>query len=121
VVFVAALGSLFSGFAFSVVVATLGQPTFYESLKLDPDPTSSDYGHTATIIGAITGVFFGSAFFGTFLSGWAGDRLGRVLGIRLAALIGIIGAVLQTGAVNVAMVSFPSDAVLPATTAVCDF
>ena len=36
--------------------------------------------------------------------GWLGDKLGRVKGFRVAAAVGIIGAAIQTGAVNQAMV-----------------
>lgn len=96
----AAFGSLFGGYGLSVIVATLGQPTWYSSLNLDP--TSS---HTTAIIGAANGVFFAGGFFGCLLSAYAVEKLGRISGLRLAAVIGIIGAAIQTGAVNQGMVS----------------
>ncbi len=106
----AAFGSLFAGYSLAVIVATLGQPTWYTSLNLEADPTAPGYSHTTTIIGAVNGVFFAAGFFGTLLSGWLDDRLGRVNSLRLAAAVGIVGAVLQTAAVNQGMVSdcFPN-------------
>jgi MFS family permease len=68
------------------------------------DPTAPGYSHTTTIIGAVNGVFFGAGFFGTFLSGWLNDRVGRVNSIRIGSTIGIIGGIIQTAAVNQAMV-----------------
>ena len=100
----ASLASLFAGYAFSVIVATLGQPTFYSSLNLSPDPTSLGYAHTVRITGAVLGTFYGAAVFGTFLSAWSGDKYGRVVGMRIGAITGIIGGILQTGSVNVGMV-----------------
>jgi MFS family permease len=70
------------------------------------DPTAPGYSHTTTIIGAVNGVFFGAGFFGTFLSGWLNDRVGRVNSIRIGSTIGIIGGIIQTAAVNQAMVCF---------------
>jgi MFS family permease len=69
------------------------------------DLTVPGYAHTTTIIGAVNGVFFGAGFFGTFLSGWLNDRVGRVNSIRISSIISIIGGAIQTGAVNQAMVS----------------
>ena len=97
------MGSLFSGYALSVIVATLGQPTFYSSLNLVADPKAAGYSHTTTIIGAVNGVFYGAGFLGTFAAGWAGDRLGRLNGFRLAATVGLVGSVLQTASVNQGM------------------
>lgn len=100
VILFAAFGSLFGGYGLSVIVATLGQPTWYSSLNIDP--TSS---HATAIIGAANGVFFAGGFFGCLVSAYAVEKLGRLNGLRLAAVIGIIGAAIQTGAVNQGMVS----------------
>lgn len=109
VVAFAAIGSLFAGYGLAVIGSTLGQPTWYSSLDLVADPTVPGYAYTRTIIGAVNGVFFGAGFLGALFSGWCGDRFGRINGFRIAAIIGVIGATLQTAAVNQAMVrkAFP--------------
>lgn len=96
----AAFGSLFSGYGLAVIVSTVGQPTFYSSLNLAVSGS-----HTTAIIGAANGVFFAGGFFGCLISAWAVEGLGRLNGLRLAAAIGVIGAAIQTGAVNQGMVS----------------
>ncbi|KAJ4244004.1 hypothetical protein NW762_014617 [Fusarium torreyae] len=106
VVFFAAFGSLFTGYSLAVFAFAIGQPTFYASLGLERNPESSGYTYTNDIIGASNGVFFGSGFFGCFLAGWAGNRLGRLNGFRLAAVTGIIGGALECGSQSPAMFLF---------------
>ncbi|KUJ12987.1 major facilitator superfamily transporter sugar [Mollisia scopiformis] len=103
VVLFAAFGSLFTGYSLAIIVQTVGQPTWYKSLHLEPTTGAPGYSHTTSIIGASNGVFFAGGTIGCLLGGWLGDRLGRVHGFRVAALVGIIGAAIQTGAVNQAM------------------
>ncbi|KAK5459528.1 hypothetical protein LTS15_003656 [Exophiala xenobiotica] len=98
VILFAAFGSLFAGYGLSVIVSTVGQPTWYSSLDLEP--TSS---HTTAIIGAANGVFFAGGFFGCLVAAYTVEKLGRLNGLRLAAVIGIIGAAIQTAAVNQGM------------------
>lgn len=99
----AAFGSLFTGYSLAIIVQTVGQPSWYKSLNLEPDTTAPGYSHTTTIIGASNGVFFAGGTLGCLLGGWLGDKLGRVNGFRAAATVGIIGAAIQTGATNQAM------------------
>ncbi|OQV02316.1 hypothetical protein CLAIMM_07534 [Cladophialophora immunda] len=99
----AATGSLFGGFSLAVITTTLGQPTFYESLSLVADTTAPGYSYTNTIIGAVNGVFFAGGVFGTLLSGWTADKFGRRNGFRIASVLGVIGAAIQAGSVNVPM------------------
>lgn len=73
------------------------------------DPTAPGYAHTDVIIGAVNGVFSASAFLGAFLAGYGADKFGRLGNLRLAAIIGVIGGVIQTASVNVGMVSFALD------------
>ncbi|TVY89023.1 High-affinity glucose transporter [Lachnellula willkommii] len=103
VVCFAAFGSLFTGYSLAVFAFTIGQPTFYTSLKLEQDPTAPGYSYTDNIIGAANGVFFGLGFLGCFLAGWAGNHFGRVYGFRIAAVIGIIGGILQCASQSPAM------------------
>lgn len=104
----AAFGSLFTGYSAAIIVATVGQPSWYRSLNLESDSTAPGYSHTTTIIGASNGVLFAGGTLGCILGGWLGDKLGRVNAFRVAATVGIIGAAIQTGAVNQAMVRLTS-------------
>ncbi|KAL4808367.1 general substrate transporter [Aspergillus unguis] len=106
VVLFAAFGSLFTGYSLAVFAFTIGQPTFYTSLGLESDPTDPGYSYTNDIIGASNGIFFGLGFFGCFLAAWAGNRLGRVNGFRIAAGTGIIGGTLQCASQSPGMFLF---------------
>lgn len=110
----AAFGSLFTGYSLAVFAFTIGQPTFYTSLNLEQDPTAPGYGYTNDIIGAANGIFFGLGFLGCFLAGWAGNRFGRVYGFRIAAVIGIIGGILQCASQSPAMVRLPISYIIQA-------
>ncbi|CAK7223967.1 hypothetical protein SEUCBS140593_005414 [Sporothrix eucalyptigena] len=103
VILFASGGSVFAGFGLAVIANTIGQPSFYKTMNLVEDSTAPGYSHTSTILGAANGIFFAGGFFGTLLSAWAGDRVGRVNGFRIASLTGIIGGALQSGAINVPM------------------
>ena len=109
----AAFGSLFTGYSLAIIVATVGQPTWYKSLNLESDTTAPGYSHTTAIIGAANGVFFAGGTLGCLLGGWLGDKLGRVNAFKVAATVGIIGAAIQTGAANQAMVSLIRHSDLP--------
>lgn len=98
------MGSLMSGYGLAVIVATIGQPTFYTSLHLDADPTSPGYSHTNTFIATIEGIFFAGGFFGSLFASPVGSKLGRIRGFQIVSAIGILGGALQTGAANQAMV-----------------
>jgi len=99
----AAFGSWMTGYGLAVIIATLGQPTFYTSMHLVSDPTSPGYGHTSTIIATVNGVFFAGGFLGCLFAALAGSSLGRLRGFQAAAVVGIIGSTIQTAAVNPAM------------------
>jgi MFS family permease len=102
----AASGSVYTGYSLAVVGATLGLPSFYESLSLDPNPISPGYSHTRVILGAINGIFFAGGFFGTLFAGWAGAYFGRVKSFRICASLGVLGGALSAGSVNQAMVIY---------------
>ena len=80
-------------------------------MNLETDTTAPGYSHTTTIIGASNGVFFAGGTLGCLLGGLLGDKLGRVNGFRVAAIVGIIGAAIQTGAMNQAMGSLACDGI----------
>jgi hypothetical protein len=69
----AAFGSWMTGYGLAVIIATLGQPTFYTSMHLVSDPTSLGYGHTSTIIATVNGVFFAGGFLGCLFAALAGS------------------------------------------------
>lgn len=82
----------------------MGQPSWYSSLNLDPDPTSPGYGHTNDIIATVQGIFFAGGFFGCLFAGLVGNRLGRIRSFQVCSVICIVGGAIQTGATNQAMV-----------------
>lgn len=67
-----------------------------------------DYFHspsnTSPIIGAINSTFNGGAVFGALMGGFTMDSLGRKKTLQIGATICLIGAILQTAAVNLAMI-----------------
>lgn len=97
------MGSLLCGYGLSVIVATIGQLTFYESMYLVADPTAPAYSHTNTLISTIEGILFAGGFFGSLFAAPVGSKLGHVRGFQIVSLIGIFGGALQTGAKNQAM------------------
>lgn len=109
IILIVAFGSLFAGYGLAVIGTTLGQPTWYASLDLEADPAMPGYAHTTVIIGATNGLFFAGGFFGTFISGYAAHKWGRLTNLRVAAVIGITGAAIQTGSVNQGMVKISDD------------
>lgn len=98
------MGSLMCGYGLAVIIATVGQPSFYTSLHLVADTTSPAYSHTNTFIATIGGVFFAGGFFGSLFASPVGSKLGRIRGLQIVSAIGILGGALQTGAANQAMV-----------------
>jgi MFS family permease len=101
----ASFGSLFVGYTLAVIIATLGQPSWYSSLHLNPDPTSPDYSWTNTVISCANGLFFAGGFFGALFTGAISAKIGRIGVFQIGAVIGIVGGAIQTGAVSAAMVS----------------
>lgn len=114
VVLFAAFGSLFTGYGLAVIGNTLGQPTFYSTMRVPAVATEPGYSQTRTLIGAANGIFFGAGFVGCLIAAWSVDGLGRRSTFRLAAAVGIIGGTLQCASVNQAMVrTFSCSLTLP--------
>lgn len=61
-------------------------------------------GKTSPVIGAINSTFNGGAVFGALMGGFTMDSLGRKKTLQIGALICLVGATLQTAAVNLAMI-----------------
>ncbi|KEF53969.1 uncharacterized protein A1O9_09764 [Exophiala aquamarina CBS 119918] len=102
VILFAAFGSWLSGYGLAVIIATLGQPSFYTSLNLDADPSSPGYRHTNDFIATIQGILFAGGFFGAIFAAVA-SRFGRVRGFQICASFAIAGGAIQTGARNQGM------------------
>jgi MFS family permease len=83
----ASLGSALYGYDLGVIAEAIASP----NLKHQFNPSDAQ-------VGAIVSVFTGGGFFGAFLAGPLGDRLGRKVTILVGALIFLLGGALQTGA-----------------------
>ena len=51
--------------------------------------------------GGIVASYYCGSLLGSFIGGWTGDKLGRIKCIIIGCLWGIVGAILQTAAINV--------------------
>ncbi|SPO06333.1 related to sugar transport protein STP1 [Cephalotrichum gorgonifer] len=86
----ASLGSVTYGYDLGVIAQAIASPSFKAKFGANPDQ-----------IGAIVSVFTGGAFFGAFLAGPVGDKLGRKMTILIGAIIFLLGGSLQTGAMSI--------------------
>jgi MFS family permease len=102
VVIYVALGSTACSYSLAVTGGTLGQPTFYTSLGMDP-PGSPGYTGTANLISAFNGVNAAGAFFGSLLTSWTANYYGRKRSIQAGCVVMVVGAAITAGAVNPAM------------------
>jgi MFS family permease len=94
------LGSFLTGYASSLISNTLGQPSWFATMGLNgTDQKSTD------IISTANGLFYAGGFFGTLFTSYFTEKWGRLLGFKVAAGWHVLGGVLQTAAVNQAMVS----------------
>jgi MFS family permease len=85
----ASLGSVLYGYDLGVIAGAIGSKSF----KYEFNPSSNE-------TGAVVSVFTGGAFFGAFLAGPCGDKLGRKMTILIGAVVFIVGGALQTAAQN---------------------
>ena len=102
VVIYVALGSTACSYGLAIIGSTIGQPSFYKSLKLAPQGEPG-YAHTANMIGAFNGVNAAGACLGAIYNSWSADALSRKHTIQIGAIILSIGAGLCAGSVNVGM------------------
>ncbi|ORY56312.1 sugar porter family MFS transporter [Pseudomassariella vexata] len=98
-----ALGSTTYGYGASVIGSTIGQPGWYTFFQL-PRHGEPGYGTITTpVIATANGIFSAGAAVACLVLMWSGDCFGRVRNIQAGCLLGILGGVLQGGAVNLAM------------------
>ncbi|KAK4993609.1 hypothetical protein LTR50_000219 [Elasticomyces elasticus] len=90
----AATGSFLFGYDSGVMTDVIASPNFLAYF---------DAQVTSPIIGAINSTFSGGAVFGSLMGGFTMDRFGRKSTIQIGALVAIVGAVLQSAAVNLSM------------------
>ena len=89
----ATTGSLIYGYDSGIISTTLGQATFPTYFN-NPSPN---------LTGAIVSSYSGGQGIGNLTGGYLGDKLGRKKTIWLASTLALIGAILQTAAVNIEM------------------
>lgn len=89
----ATVGSLIYGYDSGIISTTLGQATFPAYFN-HPSPN---------LTGAIVSTYSGGQGLGNLSGGYLGDKLGRKKTIWLASTLALLGAILQTAAVNIAM------------------
>jgi len=58
VVLYVATGATACSYGLAIIGSTVGQPSFYVSLKLQGDPTAPGYDRTANLIGAFNGTYW---------------------------------------------------------------
>ncbi|KAK5418077.1 hypothetical protein LTR06_001826 [Exophiala xenobiotica] len=102
VVIYVALGSTACSYGMAIIGSTVGQPSFYKSLKLAPQGEPG-YDRTSQYIGAFNGVNSAGSAIGALSCAYFADRLGRKVTIQIAAAILIVGAAICTAAVDNAM------------------
>ncbi|KAK5735644.1 hypothetical protein LTR17_007995 [Elasticomyces elasticus] len=105
VVVYVALGSTSCSYGLAILGSTVGQPSFYKSLKLAPQGEPG-YERTASLIGAFNGVGAAGACIGAIINSWSADALSRKLTIQIGAVVLCIGAALCAASVNVGMFIF---------------
>ncbi|KAL1978157.1 hypothetical protein VTN31DRAFT_1016 [Thermomyces dupontii] len=89
----ATTGSFIYGYDSGIISTTLGQATFPSYFNYPSD----------NMIGAIVSTYSGGQGVGNLAGGYLGDLLGRKKTIWLASTLALIGAILQTAAVNIEM------------------
>lgn len=85
------------GYCSSIIGTTLGQPSFLAYFALE------DADRSAAVTGAINGLFQAGGLLGTLSTSLTSDRLGRRKTILIGSAFAILGGVLQTGSVHIAM------------------
>ncbi|KAF2732768.1 general substrate transporter [Polyplosphaeria fusca] len=91
----AATGSFLFGYDSGVMTDVIQSPNFLSFFGTSPE---------TSIIGAINSTFSGGAVFGALMGGLTMDRFGRRMTVLIGACVNLLGAVLQCGARNLAMI-----------------
>lgn len=97
----ATLGGLLFGYDQGVVSITLVMPQFLEDI---PEIAEGNPG-AGFKKGLMTAVLELGAFLGAMNQGWIADKISRKWSILVAGIVFLVGAALQTGAVNYGMLT----------------
>lgn len=89
----AGLSIFFFGYDQGVMSGVNISPDYVELMGLETNEA---------LLGGVVAVYYCGTLIGALMGGWIGDKIGRIKTVVLGSLIGIIGAVLQTSAQNVA-------------------
>jgi MFS family permease len=93
-----AFGVAASGMMNGMISTTLAQPSFLEYFHF-VTTSSTD----TPLIGAISGIYFAGAIFGTVGTSYVADRWGRKTALAVAAIVSIVCNALVAGSVHIAM------------------
>ncbi|KAM0325137.1 hypothetical protein ACHAQA_007676 [Verticillium albo-atrum] len=93
---VASVGGAMYGVDTGIIATTIGHQSF-NMYMFTPD------GKDTVLTGAVVSVYNAGQAVGTFIGGWAADKLSRRRAISLACTVAIVGIVLQTASVNIGM------------------
>lgn len=66
-------------------------PDYIRTMGIENDETTR---------GGIVASYYCGSLFGSFIGGWSGDKFGRIKTVVLGCIWGIVGATLQTAAMN---------------------
>ncbi|KIW95531.1 uncharacterized protein Z519_04116 [Cladophialophora bantiana CBS 173.52] len=102
-IFAICLGSMTYGYVLSIISTTLGQLNFYAYFGLTANTMASNYSHTASIVGAINGLLSAGGVFGSCFMAWMSEARGRKPSLVVARVVTLIGCILQTTSVRIAM------------------
>ncbi|KAK9235256.1 general substrate transporter [Lipomyces kononenkoae] len=89
----AVVGSLLYGIDSGVISTTISHPTF----------TNYFAPFTPGLKGAVVSTFGGGSFLGVLFAGWSADAWGRKYSIMFAAVVALIGGIIQASSVKIGM------------------
>lgn len=98
IAYLVTLGSFTYGYNAALIGSVLGLPSFFTYFDIDE---ASQEG--SAITGATNGVFQAGGAIGCWTLSFLADKLGRRVAIQIICIVCIISAVLQAGAVHIAM------------------
>jgi MFS family permease len=90
------LGSMTYGYTASIIVTTLGQPSFISYFGLDTRPNATE------LIATTNGLFQTGGVIGTLALPWVSDKYGRKWGMAVSAILAIVSGAVLAGSTHIA-------------------